>query len=43
MYRICSNIDKYHAESILKNENIKDKEGSISKETIYKYLNSQTS
>ena len=43
LYRICTNRDRYSAESIFRNENIKDKEGSISKETIYKFLNSKTS
>ena len=43
LYRICTNMDRYSAESIFRNENIKDKEGSISKETIYKFLNSKTS
>ena len=42
MYRIFSNMDRYYAESIFRDENIKDKEGSISKETIYNYLNSET-
>ena len=43
MYRICTNIDRYSAESIFHDENIKDKEGSISNETIYKFLNFKTS
>ena len=36
IYRICTNLDRYQAETIFK----KDKEGSLSKETIYKFLNS---
>ena len=43
MYIICSNMDRFYAESIFRDENIKDKEGSISKETNYNYLNSETS
>ena len=39
IYRICTNLDRYQAETIFK----KDKEGSLSKETIYKFLNSQIS
>ena len=43
IYRICTNLDRYQAETIFRKENIKDKEGSLSKETIYKFLNSQIS
>ena len=43
MYRICSNIDRCFAESIFQDENKKDKEGCILKETIYKYRNSKRS
>ena len=43
MYRICSNIYRSSAQAIFTSENIKDKEGTISKESIYKFLNSQTS
>ena len=43
MYRVCSNIDKWTVENILRKEKIKDKEGKISKETIYIHLNSLTS
>ena len=40
IYRICTNLDRNQAEAIFKKENLKDKEGSLSKETIYKFLNS---
>ena len=43
MYRICLNMDRSLTQAIFRSENIKNKEGSISKETIYKFLNSQTS
>ena len=43
IYRICTNMDRYLAEAIFKKENIRDKEGTISKEAIYNFLNSQTS
>ena len=43
MYRICSNIDRSLAQAIFRSENIKNKAGTISKETIYKFLNSRTS
>ena len=36
-------MDRYLAEAIFKKENIRDKEGTISKEAIYNFLNSQTS
>ena len=43
MYRICSNMDRSLAEAVFRSENVKNKEGIISKEAIYKFLNSQTS
>ena len=43
LYRICSNIYRSSAQALFRSENIKHKEGTISKESIYKFLNSQTS
>ena len=43
MYRICTNINRSLAEAIFRKENIRDKDGTISKEAIYNFLNSQTS
>ena len=42
-YRICANIDRYFAEYIFRKENIKDKAGTVSGETLGIYLNSKTS
>ena len=42
-YRICTNIDRYFAEYIFRKENIKDKTGTVSGETLGIYLNSKTS
>ena len=42
-YRICTNIDRYFAEYIFRKENIKDKAGTVSGETLGIYLNSKTS
>ena len=42
-YRICTNIDRYFAEYIFRKENIKDKAGTLSGETLSIYLNSKTS
>ena len=43
IYRICTNMDRYLAEETFRKENIRNKEGTISKEAIYNFLNSQTS
>ena len=43
LYRICSNLYRSSAQALFRSENIKDKEGTLSKESIYKFLNSQTS
>ena len=42
-YRVCTNIDRYFAESIFRKENVKDRAGKVSKETLSIYLNSKTS
>ena len=42
-YRICTNIDQYFAEYIFRQESIKDKKGTVSKENLSIYLNSKTS
>ena len=34
-YRVCTNIDRYFAESIFRKENVKDRAGKVSKETQY--------
>ena len=39
-YRLCTNIYGSLADSIFKKENIKNKEGKISKETLSIYVNS---
>ena len=36
-------MDRYLAEETFRKENIRNKEGTISKEAIYNFLNSQTS
>ena len=41
-YRICKNIYRSFADSIFREENIKDKWGKISQETLSIYLNSPT-
>ena len=41
LYRLCTNLDRYYAELIFDDEMVEDKEGSISKENIYKFLNSK--
>ena len=43
LYRICTNLYRSSAEALFRSENIKDKQGTLSKETIYKFLNSKTS
>ena len=43
LYRLCTNLDRYYAECIFDDKIVKDKEGSISKENIYKFLNSKIS
>ena len=41
-YRVCTNIDRYFAEAIFREENVKDRKGKVSKETLSIYLNSKT-
>ena len=41
-YRVCTSIDRYFAESIFREENVKDRTGKVSKETLSIYLNSKT-
>ena len=41
LYRICTNLYRSSAQALCRSENITDKEGTLSKETIYKFLNSQ--
>ena len=43
LYRICSNLYRSSAEALFRSQNIKDKQGILSKETIYNFLNSKTS
>ena len=42
-YRVCTNIDRYFAELIFREENVKDRTEKVSKETLSIYLNSKTS
>ena len=42
-YRVCTNIDKYFAERIFSEENVKVRTGKVSRETLSIYLNSKTS
>ena len=42
-YRVCTNIDRYFAESIFREENVKGRTGKVSRETLSIYLNSKTS
>ena len=41
-YRICTNIYRSFADSIFREENIKDKWGNISQETLNIYLTTST-
>ena len=41
-YTVCTNIDRYFAESIFRDENAKDRTGKVSKKTLSIYLNSKT-
>ena len=41
--RVCTNIDRYLAELIFREENVKDRTEKVSKETLSIYLNSKTS
>ena len=43
LYRICTNLYRSAAEALFRSENIRDKQGTLSKETIYNFLNSKTS
>ena len=43
LYRICTNLYRSSAEALFRSENIKDKQGTLSKEIIYNFLNSKTS
>ena len=42
-YRVCTNIDRYFAGSIFREENVKGRTGKVSRETLIIYLNSKTS
>ena len=42
-YRVCTNIDRYFAETIFSKENVKGRTGKVSKETLSIYLNSKAS
>ena len=41
-YRVCTNIDRYFAEIIFREENVKDRKGKVSRETLSIYLNCKT-
>ena len=43
LYRICSNLYRSSAQALFRSQNIRDKQGILSKETIYNFLNSTTS
>ena len=42
-YGVCTNIDRYFAERIFSEENVKGRAGKVSRETLSIYLNSKTS
>ena len=42
-YRVCTNIDRYFAERIFSEENVKGRTGKVLRETLSIYLNSKTS